>query len=58
MNEMNDGDIILDYVWFNYSYDDDCLMNNDFNEDRESYVFMFFAEWFIEMIELSSIVIN
>ena len=58
MNKMNDKDIILDYIWFNYLYDNDDSMNNDFNENRKSCVFMFFIKWFIEMIKLSLIMIN
>ena len=48
MNKMNNEDIILDYIWFNYLYNNNCLMNNNFNKDRESCVFIFFVKWFIE----------
>ena len=44
MNEINDRNIILDYIWFNYLYNDDYSMNDDFNEDKESYIFMFFIK--------------
>ena len=58
VNEVNDGDIALDYVWFSYSHDDDCPVNDDFNRGKESCVFMFFIKWFIEMTELNSIMMN
>ena len=58
MNEVNDEDIILDYIWFNCLYDNDYSMNDNFNENRENCVFIFFIKWFIEMIKLSLIIIN
>ena len=44
INKINNKDIILDYIWFNYLYNNDYLINNNFNKNKESYIFIFFVK--------------